>query len=718
MGSANTVYLGSSYYLPHHDPEDWERDFARMAAAGHNALRTGELLASWDFLEREPRKPDFTSLDRAFELAARHGLQILLGTGSCCPPAWLLEQHPDLPIVDRDGIPYPLGAMWSWACINHPAFVEESERYLHQLLERYGVNPVLLGWQVHNEPGYPFVPREDRVMPAWFDYNPHTVAAFRTWLADRYADIEALNEAWRWVPTNMRQRDFASVAAPRATPAEWGCPNAWLDWRRFTRANWSLLIRRQHDLIKEASPATVTMTNVYGAAMDLTGRLGIDSWDMARQGDAIGFSLYPGQHMPAAAATGSPSPGDPDYPAWFLDYAWSSARHAGRPLWLPELESGPLAGWAAGPHHATTAADVRRWGLQALARGAKMILFQGYREWPCLPLHWGALADWEGEPTPRLEAAAQLARLVTEQADVVGTALPVPAKVALLHTIDNTVFNAGCGNGDLVGRSLHGMHGILARQGYAVEFIAPEYLTSEHGYQVIILPCQALVSQATAQALADFVAAGGNLVSLPLTAMVDERCWVWPRRPGGGLAEVLGVRETALHVEDVIWVRDGAGSELAGHHHRQELELADGVEVLASFANGDPAVTRNRHGQGQAVHLATHLDMAGAAAPGVLSFWRELLAGFAVVPEVELPDPGLHLDCKLSRATSGGHLLYCANSTATPVDLTLGLPRVQAATARSLWPVGAINHMGKHAAGGVAIRVELPAWEALVARLD
>ena len=71
---------GSSYYPPFHAPEDWVRDTANMAAADMNMMRTAELLATWDYIEPERGKPDWSWLDRIFELSQENGIQILLGT--------------------------------------------------------------------------------------------------------------------------------------------------------------------------------------------------------------------------------------------------------------------------------------------------------------------------------------------------------------------------------------------------------------------------------------------------------------------------------------------------------------------------------------------------------------------------------------------------------------------------------------------------------------
>ena len=55
--------LGASYYPPHHDEQDWARDVARMAEAGMTCIRSAELLASWDYIEKVRGQPDWRWLD-------------------------------------------------------------------------------------------------------------------------------------------------------------------------------------------------------------------------------------------------------------------------------------------------------------------------------------------------------------------------------------------------------------------------------------------------------------------------------------------------------------------------------------------------------------------------------------------------------------------------------------------------------------------------------
>src|SRR5581483_8999098 len=242
--------LGSSYYPPFHTRADGERDTAKMVAAGFNLIRTAELLASWDYIEPRRGEPDWSWLDRIFELANQHRLQILLGTGSCCPPIWMLEQYPDLQRVSREGVPYPTNTVWGWACVNHPGLRDEVARYVNLLVERYGHNPALFGWQIDNEIGQHTAFNEGiRRGPrryAYYCYCDHCARLFREWLKAKYQEIDALNEAWAWDPTHHRYYDWHQTQPPRSMPAEWGNGTAWFDFRSFVHRSHTHFIQFQH----------------------------------------------------------------------------------------------------------------------------------------------------------------------------------------------------------------------------------------------------------------------------------------------------------------------------------------------------------------------------------------------------------------------------------------------------------------------------------------
>ena len=458
---------GSSYYPPFHTPEDWARDTANMASANMNMIRTAELLAAWDYIEPERGKPDWSWLDRIFEVANENGIQILLGTGTSSPPIWMIDDYPDLQAVSREGMPFPTNSYWGWACVNNPGMTIEVERFVNLLIDRYGDNPALFGWHIDNEPGsHPaFAGEAERRAPrenAYYCYCNHCAMLFREWTRAKYEDIEVLNAAWAWDPTHHRYYDWRQINPPRSLPAEWGNATAWLDFRRFVRNSFTRYVKRQHDLIKardQRHPTTTNLVTPLRYELEVNWR-GIDHWQMAGVVDVIGYDMYPQKSFKI----------DPAHSSWFMDFGYSVARHNNGTLWMPELESGPIGGFSAGPLHTTRPVDIKRHMLSCLGHGAKMILFQGYREWNCIPLHWGALVDLDGDPTGRYHAATEVNGIIKENEDFFLDALPAEVEAAIYFTHDNASVLDGQTNEEFLYGAIHGVYNALWYEGYAVEF--------------------------------------------------------------------------------------------------------------------------------------------------------------------------------------------------------------------------------------------------------
>ncbi len=711
---------GSSYYPPFHSPEDWVRDTANMASGDMNVIRTAELLATWDYIEPERGKPDWSWLDRIFDLSAENGIQILLGTGSSCPPIWMVDDYPDLQAVSREGTKFPTNSYWGWACVNNPGMDIEVSRFINLLIDRFGTHPALFGWQIDNEPGHhpAFGGEAERLAPktnAYFCYCDRCAQLFREWVQAKYVDINVLNDAWAWDPTHHRYHDWRQITPPRSLPAEWGNASAWLDFRRFVRDSFTKYVKRQHDVIKARDQIHPTSTNLVTPLryeLEVNWR-GIDHWAVGGVVDVIGYDMYPQKSFKI----------DPAHSSWFMDWAYSVARHNNRTLWMPELESGPVGGFSAGPLHTTRPGDIKRHMLSCLGHGAKMILFQGYREWNCIPLHWGALVDLDGDPTGRYYAAANVNRVIKENEDFFLDALPAKAGAAIYFTHDNASVLDGQSNESFLYGAVHGIYNALWYEGFNIEFVAPQFLGSTTAdYDVIFLPFLMHLPQADADKLSDFVERGGTVVGFAKLGHLDEKGWSWNRRPGAGLTSLFGARETYIEVFDRMaraendapgsgmgmWGRptdevdefveseralavqvdptsplfEGIESDtVQGYWHRQTFELQDDVEVLARFVDGAPAIIRRRHGLGQAILMATHLDIAVVQHDDPAT--RTLFANLLTMCGVQRPVIVTGADSAYVARRVDAHLLELGSQLAviinnegeTDVELTVTVPR-------------------------------------------
>ena len=79
--------VGVCYY-PEQWPETlWAQDLARMQKAGIKTVRVGEF--AWVLLEPKEGEYHFDLFDRFLDLCAKVGMQVIFGTPTATPPAWL-----------------------------------------------------------------------------------------------------------------------------------------------------------------------------------------------------------------------------------------------------------------------------------------------------------------------------------------------------------------------------------------------------------------------------------------------------------------------------------------------------------------------------------------------------------------------------------------------------------------------------------------------------
>ena len=160
-------------------------------------------------------------------------------------------------------------------------------------------------------------------------------------------------------------------------------------------------------------------------------------------------------------------------------------------------------------------------------------------------------------------------------------------------------------------------HRALWDAGVTVDFAHPEQDLSR--YPLVLAPALFLLSDAGAENLRGYIAAGGVLLVQHFSGVVDTRLHArlggYPAQP---LREALGIRVEEyrpLRRDEVITLSDGSHGSIWSESVR-----AEGAETLADYTHGmlagSPALTRHRFGTGQGWYVSTHLDDAGYAVPG------------------------------------------------------------------------------------------------------
>lgn len=140
--------LGVCYYPEQWEESLWRDDLRRMKAAGIGTVRVGEFC--WAILEPDEGRFDFSLFDRFLSLCLEEGVQVIFGTPTATPPAWLTERYPEALNALPDGTLLRHGGRRHYN-YNAPVYQKLCCRIVGKLGEHFGPHPAVVGWQIDNE---------------------------------------------------------------------------------------------------------------------------------------------------------------------------------------------------------------------------------------------------------------------------------------------------------------------------------------------------------------------------------------------------------------------------------------------------------------------------------------------------------------------------------------------------------------------------------------
>ncbi|RIH89965.1 Beta-galactosidase [Meiothermus luteus] len=569
--------LGVCYYPEHWPCERWAEDARRMRELGLTYVRIGEF--AWSRIEPEPGRFTWAWLDEAIETLGQAGLRVVLGTPTATPPKWLVDRHPDILAVDKEGRVRGFGSRRHYS-FSSRVYREEARRIVTLLAQRYGQNPHVAGWQTDNEYGCHDTTRS---------YGPEDLRAFREWLQARYKDIDALNEAWGNVFWSMEYRSFEEIGLPNQTVTE-ANPAHWLEFYRFSSEQVASFNRMQVEILRAHSPGRFVVHNFMGYTPDF------DHFKLAQDLDIAGWDSYPlgFTDMDVLPCTEEEKiryarTGHPDMAAFHHDlYRGVKPR-----WWVMEQQPGPV-NWA---HHNPSPAPgmVRLWTWEALAHGAEVVSYFRWRQFPKAQEQFHAgLNRPDFEPDVGFFEAKQVA----EELQNLGSLPPSgPAPVALVFDYEaDWVFSIQPQGKEFVYRDLvWRFYQALRRLGLDVDFVSPGADLSP--YRMVVVPSLPIVREAALRALQAFT---GPLILGPRSGSKTESLGIPPSLPPGPLQELLPLK--VVRVESLppgLWESlEWGGKTWAVGVWREWVESR--LVPEARFADGKGALYRD----GNCLYLA------------------------------------------------------------------------------------------------------------------
>jgi len=479
-----TPALGVCYYPEQWPEEWWERDAARMAEVGIKFVRIGEF--AWSKLEPSPGNLQFDWMIRAMDVLSRHDLKVIVGTPTATPPRWMIDKHPDMLPVDRNGRQKGFGSRRHYD-FSHMGYRQESARITQLLVEAVGGHPALGGWQTDNEYG---------CHGTTYSYSPAAKQGFQRWLEDKYGTVDALNQAWGNVFWSMEYNRFDQVELPNLLVCE-AAPAHDLDFRRYTSDQVAAFNKVQYDILKARRPDLPVIHNFMGRYTEF------DHYDVAETLDVASWDAYPLGHLavsdePDEVKATYMRQGEPDYQAFHHDL-YRAVGH-GR-MWIMEQQPGPV-NWASFNPDPLPGMP-RLWAWEAFAHGAEVVSYFRWRQAPFAQeqMHAGLLRP-DSEPAPAYHDAMQVAEEL-KSVGIAGTA--AKGRVAIVFDYqsewawDIQPQAAGFSHGGHV----RALYAAFRKHGVDIDIISPK-TSSFAGYDIVAIPALFAWNEALREAIADY----------------------------------------------------------------------------------------------------------------------------------------------------------------------------------------------------------------------
>lgn len=584
--------FGVCYYPEHWDPSRWKMDAKMMRQAGISIVRIAEF--AWALMEPQEGHFEWHWLDEAVDILSAEGLDVVLGTPTATPPAWLVRAHPEILPVDEHGARREFGSRRHY-CPTSPVYRDYSRRIVSAMAERYGNHPGVTAWQIDNEFGDHETGR---------CYCPACAEAFRNWLRQKYCTLDALNQAWGNVFWSQIYTAWDQIEPPIRTVTV-ANPSHTLDYDRFSSTSFEEFQQQQVDILREVSPDRRLTTNFMGTYAELDYQrlqkpLDFISWDSYPTGqmDMLGDGLYfPWDQRPTFAY----DVGDPYISGLGSDLTRSLKR---QPYWIMEQQIGQI-NWA-NYNPGIRPGTMRLWAWHALASGAEAIVYFRWRA--CLyaqEQYHSGLLNHDASPA---QGYRELVEMQSERADMdAWSEHPFTASAAILiDYADLWALQSQPHNRDYqYWRVIFRYYRAMQSLGLAVDLVAPtDDLTR---YSLVIAPALLIGSGEKAKALTAYVSHGGTLLMGVRSGFKTPSSMATDQPLPGAYRTLTGAVVADWHslppgvgfnVKSAIEGLDGQ----IGTWMEQLLPDAD-VETLAQYTEGpfagQAALTRHEVGKGK-----------------------------------------------------------------------------------------------------------------------
>ncbi len=545
-----------------------------MKAAGFTVVRMGHL--AWDSYEPSEGKFDFEWFDQVMDMMDQAGIKVILDIAIRPAPIWLHHKFPSIDIVDANrNVHYPNHRYME--DVGDPNYQKYALRFTDAISKRYAKHPALLAFGIDNESG-----------DGPISYSETAKQRFITWLKNKYSNLDNLNKAWATQRWSRKINQFEEIGFP-GTGNKNGAPEKILDFRRFVSDEVNGLIFKVLEVVNTNAPNALTNTNAwYYSPMKYFDYSQIAySGKMAREG--CGF--YPGTTLTTNWGV--------------MNALFGISRiqfESTNPFWCSEFTT-----MTAVPN------SIRKSAYATLMYGNQMVCGWTWQSmWAGEEQYLEGMLDWDGIPNRKYDEYKQIAREFKKiekffpyqlQAEV-GLAFSFPSQIA------SSSFPEQHDN------QLQACFDLFYYRNMDARVV--EISKSPLNYKLLFVPGVAVMDEATATKIRDFVKNGGTVIMTSNSAIVDESGQVFATTRPGRLSDVFGIRlggyeETEAMNEISRKSYKGKkiefsykGKAIDTESARFDIVEPKGAEVIGHLTSLDkdyPIMTSNKFGKGRAIYV-------------------------------------------------------------------------------------------------------------------
>lgn len=640
------MFYGVAYYPEHKTEEELEHDIRLLVESGVNTVRMGEF--AWCRFEPCEGEFCFDWLDHAVERLGRQGVKSIICTPTACPPAWMVQKHPDMMYVDNRGVTRPFGGRRHY-CYNNEVFRDYSRRIARAIGEHYGKNPYVAGFQIDNEPAQEGTGR---------CHCSACTHKFRRWMENKYQTVEEFNRRSGGVFWSQEIDSFSQISPPvnsievgaqQQIIAFYENPTVRMDFERFSSESQVEYQNIQAAELRRFTHLPVT-TNATGVATN-----SIDYYQSTKELDCYGFDYYPGLR---------------DARVDSFPYAFARGIKSGKPFWVLEFMSGGGHRLSGSGRLQPNPGALKQAVVHAMAHGAEMMLHFQFRTFPfgAEQLNY-AIVDMDGVPRRRYYEMQETASLLKKLEPLEKAAFCNQAAVCFdydtywalrIKPVNDPDF-------DYI-RFCTAYYDGLSAIGVNADVISLQQDWSR--YKLVVLPSVFVMRREIQEKAKAYVKNGGTLIATFLTSVKNEDNVGYTNTLPAGLTDLFGV--TVEEVEPVF-PQNVTCLELAVEGQTicaQDAywsELLDGkAEMIGRYAEDykkdKGVVSCQKNGAGAAYYVGTGLEKGALQA-----LLRSVCKNCGIVPHPFVCDENVEVVC---RKLDGNMVCFLFNFTGRMQQVT------------------------------------------------